>query len=174
MNRHVVGSQVGHLIGNEALVRVQARRLYSCHAITYLRCSMLSQEKLGFDVDPNCVLISFVGRWAYEKGIDLMAEATIWMLRNYENVQVFVVGPPGDESGQWAASKLVSIAKIPAIAKRLFVKAEFFMVTSEMRFASDFTICPSRTEPFGYVDGALLLASIPIVLCSVFSHHEAY
>ena len=63
-----------------------------------------------------------------------------------------MVGPPGDESGQWAASKLVSISKIPAISRRLFVKAEFFMVTSEMRFASDFTICPSRTEPFGYVD----------------------
>ena len=26
------------------------------------------------------------------------------------------------------------------------------MVTEDMRFAADFTICPSRTEPFGYVD----------------------
>ena len=38
------------------------------------------------------------------------------------------------------------------IAQRLFVRAEFFMVTEDMRFAADFTICPSRTEPFGYVD----------------------
>merc|ERR1719399_2572061 len=32
------------------------------------------------------------------------------------------------------------------------VKAEFYQFTEEMRFAADFTICPSRTEPFGYVD----------------------
>ena len=54
------------------------------------RCKAQTQAALGFDVDPSCVLISFVGRWAYEKGIDLMAEATIWMLRTYENLQVFV------------------------------------------------------------------------------------
>ena len=40
---------------------------------------------------------------------------------------------------------LGNLARIPLIAKRLFVRAEFFMVTEEMRFAADFTICPSRT-----------------------------
>ena len=60
--------------------------------------------------------------------------------------------PIGDEIGMYAASRLASIASIPKLAKRLFVKAEFYRVTSEMRFAADFTICPSRTEPFGYVD----------------------
>ena len=63
-----------------------------------------------------------------------------------------MVGPPGDEAGQYAATKLVSMAQLAQLSKRLFVKAEFFMVTSEMRYAADFTICPSRTEPFGYVD----------------------
>ena len=56
------------------------------------------------------------------------------------------------EAGQYAATKLVSMAKLAALSRRRVVKAEFFMVTKEMRFAADFTICPSRTEPFGYVD----------------------
>jgi len=115
-------------------------------------CKAKTQKHLGFDVDPDAVMISFVGRWAVEKGIDLMTEAAIWMVRTYENVQVYVVGPPGDEAGQYAATKLVSRAQLAQLSKRLFVKAEFFMVTSEMRYAADFTICPSRTEPFGYVD----------------------
>ena len=45
------------------------------------------QAQLGFDVDPSAVLISFVGRWATEKGIDLIIEAAIWMLRTYANTQ---------------------------------------------------------------------------------------
>jgi len=37
-------------------------------------------------------------------------------LEQYENVQFYVVGPPGDEAGQYAASRLVSLAKIPLFA----------------------------------------------------------
>ena len=33
------------------------------------------QESLGLEVDAQSVLISFVGRWAFEKGVDLVAEA---------------------------------------------------------------------------------------------------
>eukprot|EP00966_Prymnesium_polylepis_P030250 703264-Prymnesium_polylepis.1 len=98
------------------------------------------------------MILSFVGRWTYEKGVDLIADAVPWLLDKFPNVQIYICGPIGDAVGMYAASKLVSLASIPALKSRLFVKAEFFMVTSEMRFAADFTICPSRTEPFGYVD----------------------
>ena len=115
-------------------------------------CKAQTQEELGLVVDPDAILISFVGRWTFEKGIDLIAEAVLWLLDEYQNVQFYICGPIGDEVGQYAASRLESLASIPLISRRLFVKAEFFRVTEHMRFAADFTICPSRTEPFGYVD----------------------
>ena len=74
------------------------------------------------------------------------------MLEAYSNVQFYVVGPIGDEAGQYAATRLCALSRVEPLNKRLFVRAEFFRVTEEMRFAADFTICPSRTEPFGYVD----------------------
>eukprot|EP00966_Prymnesium_polylepis_P086644 2005236-Prymnesium_polylepis.1 len=146
------------------------------------------QEALGFAIDEGATILSFVGRWAYEKGIDLIADSVPWLLDEFPNVslippccdssrglkvalaaqlpdvgpprslpvwsqvQIYVCGPIGDAAGMYAASKLVSLASIPALKPRLFVKAEFFRVTEDMRFAADYTICPSRTEPFGYVD----------------------
>ena len=41
------------------------------------KCKAETQAKLGFNVDPNAVLISFVGRWATEKGIDLIIEGLL-------------------------------------------------------------------------------------------------
>lgn len=58
---------------------------------------------------------------------------------------MYICWPIGDAAGQYAASKLVSLSHIPALSKTLFVNAEFFHVTEEMRFAADYTICPSRT-----------------------------
>ena len=115
-------------------------------------CKARVQAELGLEVDPGAVLISFVGRWAFEKGIDLIAEAVLAVLEAYSNVQFYVVGPIGDEAGQYAATRLCALSRVEPLNKRLFVRAEFFRVTEEMRFAADFTICPSRTEPFGYVD----------------------
>ena len=70
----------------------------------------------------------------------------LWLLDRYENVQVYLCGPVGDEVGQYAASRLQSLASIPLIATRLYVRAEFFQVTEEMRCAADFTRCPSPSS----------------------------
>ena len=110
------------------------------------------QEQLGLAIDQNATVVSFVGRWAYEKGIDLIADIVPWLLIKFPSLQIYVCGPIGDAAGMYAASKLVSLASMPALKSRLFVRAEFFRVTEDMRFAADFTLCPSRTEPFGYVD----------------------
>ena len=115
-------------------------------------CKAKVQEQLGFTVNPHAVLISFIGRWSYEKGVDLIADIVPWLLDRFPEVQMYLCGPVGDEAGKYAATKLVSLAQIPALKRRLFVKDEFYLVTPEMRFAADYTICPSRTEPFGYVD----------------------
>lgn len=110
------------------------------------------QVQLGLEVNEDATLLSFVGRWALEKGIDLIADIVPWLLDEFPTLQIYICGPIGDAAGVYAASKLVSLASIPSLKPRLFVKAEFFRVTEEMRFAADFTLCPSRTEPFGYVD----------------------
>ena len=115
-------------------------------------CKLKVQEQLGFDVDPDAVLCSFVGRWTHEKGVDMLADTVPAMLDRHPKLQMYLVGPIGDSVGQYAATKLVAISQIPGLEKRLLVKSEFFRITPEMRFGADFTICPSRTEPFGYVD----------------------
>ena len=35
------------------------------------------QAQLGLDTDPDAPLFAFVGRWTYEKGIDLLADAIV-------------------------------------------------------------------------------------------------
>ena len=115
-------------------------------------CKAKVQEHLGFDLDPDAVLFSFVGRWTHEKGLDLLADTIPILLDRHPKMQIYLVGPIGDAVGQYAATKLVALAQVPGLKNRLFVKAEFFRVTPEMRFGADYTICPSRTEPFGYVD----------------------
>lgn len=61
------------------------------------QCKARVQAALGLQVDPSAVLISFVGRWTFEKGIDLIAEAVLWLLDKYKNVQVqMTTAPPPD------------------------------------------------------------------------------
>ena len=90
------------------------------------------QAELGLAVDPGAVMISFVGRWAFEKGIDLVAEAVLHVLETYDNVQFYVCGPVGDEAGQFAASRLCALAQVPPLNRKLFVRAEFFRVTEQV------------------------------------------
>ena len=73
-------------------------------------------------------------------------------LYQFPNIQFYVVGPIGDVVGQYAATKLKALSTVPGIQSRLFFRGEFFRVSAEMRYGADFTICPSYTEPFGYVD----------------------
>lgn len=101
-------------------------------------------------MDPEAVLISFVGRMTNEKGIDLIADLVPDLIGKYPRFQMVICGPIGDPVAHYAATKLIALSNV--MSDRLKVKAEFYMFTPEMRFATDFTMCPSRTEPFGYVD----------------------
>lgn len=62
------------------------------------------------------------------------------------------MGPIGDEVGQHVSTRLELGTQAPSIRERLFVATSFYPVSAEMRYACDFCLCPSRVEPFGYVD----------------------
>ena len=88
------------------------------------------QVALELELDPEAPLFSFVGRWTYEKGIDLLADAVLWLLHTHPSAQLLIVGPIGDEAGQYAAARLKMAAAMPEIARRLFVRTEFFSMSA--------------------------------------------
>jgi hypothetical protein len=121
----------------------------------------------------------------YEKGADLVMHAAFWLLKHKPHVQIYIVGPIGDEVGQHVSTRLQLGAQVSSLRERLFVATTFFPVTSDMRYGTDFCLCPSRVEPFGYVDvefawhgtptiGALVggLGKVPGVYYRVQAQHE--
>ena len=69
-------------------------------------------------MDDDATLFIFVGRWTYEKGIDLVADAALWLLRSHPAAQLIVVGPIGDEAGHYAAARLGTMAKVESMTTR--------------------------------------------------------
>ena len=110
-------------------------------------CKAKVQAQLGLTVDPDAVLFSFVGRWTYEKGIDLIADIVPELLDRHPSFQIYICGPVGDSVGHYAATKLNSLAGLAPFKSRLFVKTQFFPISEEMRYGADFTICPSVPHP---------------------------
>ena len=115
-------------------------------------CKKRMQAALGLKMDPDAVMLGFVGRLTYEKGVDLVMDAAFWLLSEFPHVQMFIVGPIGDEVGQHVSTRLQLGAQVASIRERMFVATTFFPVTADMRYGTDFALCPSRVEPFGYVD----------------------
>eukprot|EP00966_Prymnesium_polylepis_P251804 5821126-Prymnesium_polylepis.1 len=62
-------------------------------------CKSTVQQSLGLSVDSTAPMFAFVGRWTHEKGIDLLADAVLWLMSAHSTAQAVVVGPIGDESG---------------------------------------------------------------------------
>ncbi|EEB07932.1 alpha-1,3-glucan synthase Mok12 [Schizosaccharomyces japonicus yFS275] len=107
-----------------------------------------SQIWANLDVDPSAQLLIFVGRWSFQKGIDLIADLAPTLLTHY-NVQLIVIGPVIDLHGRFAAEKLKYLSeKYP---KRLFCRPVFTVVPPFLFAGADFALIPSRDEPFGLV-----------------------
>lgn len=84
-----------------------------------------------------------------QKGIDLIADIMLGVLRDNENVQLICVGPVIDLYGKFAALKLQTIAqKFPS---RVYSKPEFTALPPFIFSGADFALIPSRDEPFGLV-----------------------
>ncbi len=103
-------------------------------------------------------LVSFIGRFAYEKGADLLAPAYDTYLTEYPNLHLFILGS-GDKkiekqildlAKKWPNNVTSVIAYNEALAHQIYA-------------ASDYVIMPSRFEPCGLNQlYAMRYASIPI------------
>jgi len=119
--------------------------------------------------NPSARIFVFLGRWVKQKGMDYIADIAEWMVSTHENLQLVIIGPPGDSFGTYTSQKLKVIATDPRFLGRIKVLPEFYNINNvhqDVKFAFDFCLMPSRDEPFGYVDiefgwfGALTVGAI--------------
>ncbi|CAK9048525.1 unnamed protein product [Durusdinium trenchii] len=143
-----------HLEGDLASVKADAKKRI--------------QQRLGLEVNPNARLFVSLGRLVRQKGVDLIADVADWLLSNFADAQLILVGPVGDGFGHYAATKLEAMKENGRHAGRLHVHIQFMRdkdVLKDMKLGADFCLMPSRDEPFGYVDiefawhGALLVGA---------------
>jgi alpha-1,3-glucan synthase len=90
-----------------------------------------------------------VGRWSYQKGIDLIADVFPSIIRSNPNVQLICVGPVIDLYGKFAALKLEKL--MTQYPGRVFSKPEFTSLPPFIFNGAEFALMPSRDEPFGLV-----------------------
>ncbi|KAJ1559098.1 Cell wall alpha-1,3-glucan synthase ags1, partial [Cladochytrium tenue] len=123
-----------------------------------------AQEWAGLTVDPDADLLVFVGRWSYQKGVDMIADLTPRIFKEFPRAQMICIGPTIDMYGKFAAIKLDRLMK--DYPGRLFSKPEFTQIPPQIFSATDFVLIPSRDEPFGLVSvefgrkGALGIGSL--------------
>jgi len=121
------------------------------------------QDALGLQLNPKAIIAAFVGRLVIQKGIDAIADSASELLLRYQNLQLIVIGPIGDEFGQYASARLANLAQNKIFCGRIFVHPKFFRFTSDYRLGCDFLLMPSRTEPFGFVDIEFAWCGCPVV-----------
>lgn len=90
-----------------------------------------------------------MGRWSYQKGIDLIADVFPSLIQSNPKVQLICVGPVIDLYGKFAALKLEKLmGQYPG---RVFSKPEFTALPPFIFNGAEFALMPSRDEPFGLV-----------------------
>ena len=97
-----------------------------------------------YELDPSLPLLSFIGRFATEKGADILDQLIEKLLQGEQAVQVFILGS-GDAGIQQQIAAL-----LPRFKGRL---AAYFGynegLAHQVHAASDLLIMPSRVEPCG-------------------------
>jgi len=119
-------------------------------------CRKALQTEFGIAND-DAPLVAFVGRLTYEKGVDLIANATPHLVKKGCRVLILGTGNPELEAriaalGQAYPEHVRAIPRFdPALSRRMFAGADMLLV-------------PSRTEPCGLVQFyALRYGALPIV-----------
>ncbi|KAL8734945.1 MAG: hypothetical protein Q9181_003013 [Wetmoreana brouardii] len=108
-----------------------------------------AQQWAGLKTDPNAQLFVFVGRWSQQKGIDLIADVFFSVLEEYPSTQLICVGPVIDLYGKFAAVKLQKMMEM--YPGRVYSKPEFTSLPPCIFSGAEFSLIPSRDEPFGLV-----------------------
>lgn len=84
-----------------------------------------------------------------QKGIDIIADVFFSVLKDNPKTQLICVGPVIDLYGKFAALKLEKL--MDRFPKRVFSKPEFTALPPFIFSGAEFTLIPSRDEPFGLV-----------------------
>ncbi|RDW63463.1 hypothetical protein BP6252_11008 [Coleophoma cylindrospora] len=105
------------------------------------------QEWAGLDINPNAEVLVFIGRWMYEKGIDLIPAVMQDLLAENDAIQLICLGPIMDEYGADAARRLDELMVL--YPNRVFSKPEFITCPPCLFSGSEFALIPSRYEPYG-------------------------
>lgn len=90
-----------------------------------------------------------MGRWSQQKGIDLIADVFFSILEEYPSTQLICVGPVIDLYGKFAAVKLEKMMSM--YPGRVYSKPEFTALPPCIFSGAEFSLIPSRDEPFGLV-----------------------
>ena len=77
------------------------------------------QELYSLDQNPNARLFVSLGRLVRQKGVDLLADIAEWLLTQFADAQLVVIGPPADGFGHYAAQKLERLTQMAAFRGRV-------------------------------------------------------
>lgn len=140
---------------------VQLRTSYSPEDLSGKReCRRQLQERLGLNQDENVLLLAFSGRWATQKGIDVLLDNIRTFMGLPIQLAVIGSGDPG------MFSKVVGLNDAFPSRYRAVGFETGFDESLEVLFlaGSDAVLMPSRFEPCGLVQmKAQKLGTLPIV-----------
>lgn len=100
-----------HIEGNLAEAKADAKRRL--------------QQRFGLEQNENARLFVSLGRLVRQKGVDLIADIADWLLSNFSDAQLILVGPVGDGFGHYAATKLEALKECRQHDGRLYVHIQF-------------------------------------------------
>ena len=138
----------------DPLIEVKLKRSIAKFKLENKR-ALLNQTNLS----PDLPLISFIGRFALEKGADLLSGIIDRQLSNRNDVQFLVLG-----TGDKAMEHYLSITANKFPSKAIVNVAYNEKLAHQIYAGSDFLIMPSRVEPCGLNQMySLRYGTIPIV-----------
>ena len=117
-----------------------------------------AKELLG--IDSNSILISFLGRLNWVKGLDVLLKAFVKAYHKFSEAVLVLAGPDGGEK-----MKLEEISKELRVESRvLFIGPVDSREKMSLFAASDIFALVSWTENFGYAAVEAMAAGVPVLV----------
>jgi starch synthase len=117
------------------------------------------QQQFNLPEDPEAFVVSFIGRLAQQKGIDLILDAIPHVIKENPKTQLVVLGGGEDKYRQWLHKLQQEFPENVGI----FLNTDFCL-PPRILAGSDLTLMPSMFEPGGIVAlEAQRFGSVPLV-----------
>ncbi len=115
--------------------------------------------------NPNTVLLGFVGRITFQKGIHLILDIAEQLLRRHSGaVQILIGGAAnqGEQYAQHCSWRMRELTK--RFPNNFWADPDAFFVDGPLlNFGADFGLMPSAFEPGGIVQQEFLVAGTPVI-----------